>query len=113
MRLRAVPVIADAKVALGIFTPGQVVDFLEANVLMGAPVAPVEVIGMGELPGQKSAYETGKLQMLQDAHFKQGDRFSMESFDDYLWLNGNVPIALLRREYLGQDDNTDGPSGLK
>lgn len=111
MRLRALRVIADAKVALGIFTPGQVVDFLEANVLMGAPDAREEVIGMGELPGQKIAYQTGNLLMLQDAQFKQGDRFSLESFDDYLWLNGNVPIALLRWEYLGQTTTRMGHLG--
>jgi len=45
------------------------------------------------------------MQILQDALFKQGDKFSVESFHDYLWQNGNVPIALLRWEYLGLDDN--------
>jgi hypothetical protein len=116
MRLRAVRVIVDVKVALGIFTPDQAVDFLEANVPMGAPDAREEVIEMGELPGQKIAYEIGKLQImqtLQDALFKQGDKFSVESFHDYLWQNGNVPIALLRWEYLGLDDNATKPSGLK
>ena len=116
MRLRAVRVIVDVKVALGIFTPDQAVDFLEANVPMGAADAREEVIEMGELPGQKIAYEIGKLQimeMLQDARFKQGDKFSLEGFHNYLWLNGNVPIALLRWEYLGLDDNATKPSGLK
>jgi hypothetical protein len=116
MRLRAVRVIADVKVALGIFTPDQSVDFLEANVPMDAADAREEVIEMGELPGQKIAYEIGKLQileLLQDARFKQGDKFSLESFHNYLWLNGNVPIALLRWEYLGLDDNATTPSGLK
>jgi hypothetical protein len=116
MRLRAVRVIVDVKVALGIFTPDQAVDFLEVNVPMGAADAREEIIEMGELPGQKIAYEIGKLQimeMLQDARFKQGDKFSLEGFHNYLWLNGNVPIALLRWEYLGLDDNATKPSGLK
>ncbi len=116
MRLRAVRVIVDVKVALGIFTPEQAVDFLETSVPMGAPDAREEVIEMGELPGQKIAYEIGKLQivqMLQEARFKQGERFSLESFHNYLWLNGNVPISLLRWEYLGLDDNATKPSGLK
>jgi hypothetical protein len=116
MRLRAVRVIVDVKVALGIFTPDQAVDFLEANVPMGAPDAREEVIEMGELPGQKIAYEVGKLQimqMLQEARLKQGEKFSLESFHNYLWLNGNVPIALLRWEYLGLDDNATKPSALK
>jgi hypothetical protein len=116
MRLRAVRVIVDVKVALGVFTPDQAVDFLEVNVPMGAPDAREEVIEMGELPGQKIAYEIGKLQimqMLQEARFKQGNRFSVESFHNYLWLNGNVPIALLRWEYLGLEDNANRPSSLK
>jgi hypothetical protein len=116
MRLRAVRVIVDVKVALGVFTPDQAVDFLEANVPMDAPDAREEVIEMGEMPGQKIAYEIGKLQimqMLQEARFKQGDKFSVKSFHNYLWLNGNVPIALLRWEYLGLDDKASKPSGLK
>lgn len=116
MRLRAIRVIVDVKVALGEFTPDQAVDFLEANVPMSAPDAREEVIEMGELPGQKIAYQIGKLQimlMLQDARFKQGDKFKVENFHNYLWMNGNVPIALLRWEYLGLDDNATKPSGLK
>lgn len=63
-----------------------------------------EVVEMGEVPGQKISYQAGKLQilqLLQNARLNQGDKFSVESFNDYLWLNGNVPIALLRWEYLG------------
>jgi hypothetical protein len=116
MRLRAVRVIVDVKLALGIFTPEQAVDFLERNVRMDATDARVEVGEMGELPGQKISYQTGKLQimqMLQDARLNQGDEFSVESFHNYVWLNGNVPIALLRWEYLGLDDDVKGLAGLK
>jgi uncharacterized protein (DUF885 family) len=62
---------------------------------------------MGELPGQKTAYQTGKLQiveMLEDARLKQGDKFNLQKFHNLVWLNGNVPIALQRWEYLGMDD---------
>jgi hypothetical protein len=38
---------------------------------------------------------------------KQGDAFNLRAFDDYLWKNGNVPIVLLRWEYLGLDDDLD------
>ena len=108
MRLRAVRVIVDVKVALGIFTPDQAVDFLQRDVPMDAADAREEVVEMGELPGQKISYQTGKLQimqLLQDAQLKQGDKFSVESFHNYVWLNGNVPIAFLRWEYLGLDDD--------
>ena len=32
---------------------------------------------------------------------QQGDEFNLRSFHDFLWKNGNVPIALQRWEYLG------------
>jgi uncharacterized protein (DUF885 family) len=107
MRLRALRVIVDVKLALGISTPEQAASFLEHNVPMGAADARTEVIEMGELPGQKTAYQTGKLQiveMLEDARLKQGDKFNLQKFHNLVWLNGNVPIALQRWEYLGMDD---------
>jgi uncharacterized protein (DUF885 family) len=77
------------------------------NVPMDETDARAEVTQMGETPGQKIAYQTGKLQiveMMEDARLKQGDTFSVRKFHDYVWLNGNVPIALQRWEYLGLDD---------
>ena len=35
----------------------------------------------------------------------RGEDFSLRDFHDYLMLNGNVPIALQRWEYLGRDDD--------
>ena len=116
MRLRAVRVIVDVKLALGTFTPEQAVDFLARNAPMDATDARAEVIEMGEAPGQKISYQTGKLQimqMLQDARVNQGDKFRVESFHDYVWLNGNVPIVLLRWEYLGLGDDVKRLAGLK
>ena len=54
---------------------------------MDARDAREEVVEMGELPGQKIAYQIGKLQimqMLQDARVNQGDKFSVESFHNYV-----------------------------
>jgi hypothetical protein len=45
------------------------------------------------------------MRFLSDARLKQGDAFNLRAFDDYLWKNGNVPIVLLRWEYLGLDDD--------
>jgi hypothetical protein len=107
MRLRALRVIVDVKVALGMLTPEQAADYMEHNVPMDAVDARTEVIEMGELPGQKIAYQTGKLQivqMLEDARLKQGNKFKLQEFHNFVWLNGNVPIALQRWEYLGMDD---------
>jgi uncharacterized protein (DUF885 family) len=45
------------------------------------------------------------MRFLADARLKQGDAFNLRAFDDYLWKNGNVPIVLLRWEYLGLEDD--------
>ena len=107
MRLRALRVIVDVKIALGQFTLDQAASFLERQVPMTAASARAEVIETTEAPGQKISYQTGKLQieeMMQEARLKQGDAFSLREFHDSVWLNGNVPIALQRWEYLGADD---------
>jgi hypothetical protein len=107
MRLRALRVITDVKVALGTFAPAEAATFMQRNVPMAAGDAEDEVTQMYETPGQKISYQTGKLQlleMMQDARIAQGDQFSVRKFHDYVWRNGNVPIALQRWEYLGLDD---------
>jgi uncharacterized protein (DUF885 family) len=107
MRLRALRVIVDVKIALGQFTQDQAADFLERNVPMDRDSARNEVVEMNEAPGQKISYQTGKLQiikMMQEARLKQGEQFSVRKFHDYVWMNGNVPITLQRWELLGSDD---------
>ncbi|MFL6689592.1 MAG: DUF885 family protein, partial [Alphaproteobacteria bacterium] len=116
MRLRAVRVIVDVKVALGTLTPEQAAEFMQRNVPMSAQDARTEVVEMGEAPGQKIAYQIGKLQILQmmaDARLTQGERFSLRKFHDYVWRNGNVPIALQGWEYLGVEDEVNKTAGLK
>lgn len=107
MRLRALRVIADVKLALGTFTPEEAVDFMQHNVPMSLEDARTEVVEMGETPGQKISYQIGKLQivqMLSEARSKRGAQFSLRDFHDYVWQNGNIPIALLRWEFLGMAD---------
>jgi uncharacterized protein DUF885 len=116
MRLRALRVIADVKLALGAFTPDLAAGFLQRNVPMSAENARTEIVEMGAWPGQKISYLTGKLQivqMMEEARLKQGEQFSLRKFHDYVWLNGNVPIALQRWEYLGMDDELGKLGGLK
>ena len=116
MRLRALRVIADVNLALGVFTSQQAAGFLQRNVPMSAADARTEVIQMGAEPGQKISYQIGKLQivrMLDDARIKQGAQFSIRSFHDYVWSNGNVPVALQRWEYLGLEDEVNELSRLK
>jgi hypothetical protein len=33
---------------------------------------------------------------------QQGEKFNVRAFHDFVWKNGNVPIDLLRWEYLGE-----------
>ena len=61
-------------------------------------------------PGQAVTYQIGKLQIIKflaDARLNQKEQFNLRAFHDYLWLNGNVPIALLRWEYLGLSDEIE------
>ena len=36
---------------------------------------------------------------------QQGDNFNLREFHDFVWKNGNVPIALQEWEYLGDAAN--------
>jgi uncharacterized protein (DUF885 family) len=108
MRLRALRVEVDVKLALGLFTIGQAADYLAHYVPMDQKTAEEEAAGFAVGPGQAISYQIGKVQImrfLSDARLKQGDAFNLRAFDDYLWKNGNVPIVLLRWEYLGLDDD--------
>jgi uncharacterized protein (DUF885 family) len=110
MRLRALRVEVDVKLALGLFTIGQAADYLAHYVPMDQKTAAEEAAGFAVGPGQAISYQIGKVQIMRflaDARLKQGDAFNLRAFDDYLWKNGNVPIVLLRWEYLGLDDDLD------
>src|SRR5208283_1042486 len=105
-RLRALRVEADVKLALGSFTIGQAADYLAERVPMDRKSAEAEAALFATDPGQAISYQIGKIQILRflaDAKLAQGEKFSLRAFDDFLWQNGNVPIALQRWEYLGDD----------
>jgi hypothetical protein len=107
MRLRALRVEVDVKLALGWFTMGQAADYLAQHVPMDKQTAEEEAAAFARAPGQAISYQIGKaeiLRFLADAKLDQGDKFSLRGFHDFLWKNGNVPITLQRWEYLGKDD---------
>ncbi len=107
MRLRALRVEVDVKLATGQFTIPQAATYLETSVPMDRATALQEAAFFAAAPGQAITYEIGKLQILAfltDARLRLGDRFSLRSFHDFVWKNGNVPIALQRWEMLGVDD---------
>jgi uncharacterized protein (DUF885 family) len=108
MRLRALRVEVDVKLALGVFTIPQAADYLQHYVPMDARSSMGEAAGFAAGPGQAITYQIGKTQILRflaDAKLKQGDAFQLRAFHDYLWKNGNVPLVLQRWEYLGLDDD--------
>ena len=77
---------------------------------MDASTAHAEAAFFASNPGQAISYQIGKLQIIKflaDARSRQGDAFKLRGFHDFLWENGNVPIALQRWEYLGLKDDVD------
>lgn len=104
MRLRALRVEADVKLALGIFSLQSAADYLAQTVPMDRGTALNEAAFFASSPGQAISYQVGKIQitqMLADARRLQGNGFSLLKFNDFVWNNGNVPIALQRWELLG------------
>jgi hypothetical protein len=47
------------------------------------------------------------VKFLADARLNQKEEFNLRAFHDFLWKNGNAPIALLRWEYLGLSDEIE------
>ena len=107
MRLRALRVEIDIRLAVGDFTIEQAGEYLARAVPMDRETAVQEAVFFAFNPGQAISYQIGKLQILRflaDAKLDLADEFSLRHFHDYLMLNGNVPIALQRWEYLDRDD---------
>jgi uncharacterized protein (DUF885 family) len=107
MRLRALRVEVDVRLALGEFTLEQAAKYLQEKVPMDEQTARQEAIAFSTGPGQAITYQIGKLQIMKflaEARMQQGDKFNLRAFHDFIWKNGNVPIALQRWEYLGTND---------
>ncbi len=110
MRLRALRVEVDVRLALGTFTIEQAAEYLQSTVPMDRATALEEAASFAATPGQAISYQIGKLQiqsMLADARRLKGGQFSLRDFHDFVWKNGNVPISLQRLEYL--NDPRDVP----
>jgi len=103
MRLRALRVEVDVKLALGEFTLDQAAKYLQEKVPMDSGTARQEAIAFSTGPGQAITYQIGKLQILKflaEARMQRGEKFNLRAFHDFVWKNGNVPIALQQWEYL-------------
>jgi hypothetical protein len=108
MRLRALRVEIDIRLATGDFTIAQAADYLARAVPMDRATAEDEAVFFAFNHGQAISYQVGKLQILRfltDAKLDLSDDFSLRKFHNFLMQNGNVPIALQRWEYLGRDED--------
>jgi uncharacterized protein (DUF885 family) len=116
MRLRALRVEVDVKLALGQFTISEAAEYLHKTVPMDSATAIGEAKFFASDPGQAISYQIGKTQILRflaEARRAQGDKFDLQAFHDFLWLNGNVPFALQRWEYLGLKDDLETLETMK
>lgn len=112
MRLRALRVEVDVKLALGEFTLLQAADYLEHTVPMDRTTALEEAAMFASTPGQAISYQVGKIQinqLLADDRRQQGSAFSLLRFHDSLWGNGNVPLSLQRWELLNDPSDVPAP----
>lgn len=107
MRLRALRVDVDINLALGNYSINDAGNYLEKTVPMDKVTANSEAMFFALGPGQAITYQIGKIQILKlisDAKIILGGKFSLRNYHDYMMVNGNVPIALQRWEYLGLND---------
>jgi uncharacterized protein (DUF885 family) len=110
MRLRALRVEVDVKLALGEFSTAQAEQYLVDTVPMDRKTARGEAALFATTPGQAITYQIGKLQILRliaDARLRQGDRFRLRDVHDFLFANAYLPLSLLRWQYLGLRDEVD------
>ncbi len=116
MRLRALRVEVDVGLATGAMSVDAGYQYLRARVPMDSTTAIQEAASFAGGPGQAITYTIGKLQitsLLAERREQLGPRFVLRDFHDYVWQNGNVPVALMRWELTGRGDDVRrlGPSG--
>ena len=110
MRLRALRVEVDVKLALGEFSIAQAADYLARTVPMDRQTAEGEAADFSAALGLAIDYEIGKLQierLLADRRLQLGDKFTLRAFHDYVWVNGNVPLSVQRLELLNDPSELD------
>jgi hypothetical protein len=107
MRLRALRVSVDVGLATGALSIAGAAGELATRVPMDEETARQEAAFFAETPGQALTYQVGKTQLIAliaDAVRVRGAGLDLQALHDAVWVNGNVPIALLRWELLGLTD---------
>jgi hypothetical protein len=110
MRLRALRVSVDVRLALGTLTIESAAEELARRVPMDVETAREEAALFASEPGQAITYQIGKLEILRflaDARALRGAHFSLRAFHDDLFVEGNVPISLQRWQALGLRDEIE------
>jgi len=110
MRLRALRVEVDVRLAQGEYTIDDAARYLAETVPMDEETAKQEAASFASNPGQAITYQIGKTQILKfiaDAKIQLKDKFELRHLHNFLWPNGNVPISLQRWEYLGRRDEIE------
>lgn len=114
MRLRALRVVVDVRLALGTFTLQQAAKYLEKTVPMDKATAGDEAASFATGPGQAITYQMGKtdlIRLMTEAREKQGAGFRLQRFQDFVWENGNVPFSLQTWELLGDASGVPAVAG--
>ena len=107
MRLRALRVTVDVGLATGTLSIPAAAGDLASRVPVDGATAREEAAFFAETPGQALTYQIGKTQLIAlvaDAVRRRGAGLDLQRLHDQVWVNGNVPIALLRWELLGLTD---------
>ncbi|WP_285713406.1 DUF885 family protein [Erythrobacter oryzae] len=106
---RAARVPADIRMQQNLWSVQRAVDYMRSKTpWLDEDVARVDAeIYLRRPPGYGVAYTIGKLQMdalLADRASQLGKDFSLREFHDQFLAAGRLPIALIRYEMLGEDD---------
>jgi len=105
MRLRALRVEVDVRLALGELPSNTAAKYLEEKVPMesGEPRARKRSL-FPPPPARPSPIRSANSRSRNFSpkpSMQRGDKFSLRAFHDFVWKNGNIPIALQRWEYVG------------
>jgi Bacterial protein of unknown function (DUF885) len=110
MRLRALRVSMDIRLALGAVSIEEAANDLERLVPLDHETAWGEAVMFAATPGLGMSYTIGKHQIINfiaEVDAATNGDYKLEDIHNYLWLNGNVPIGLLRAEYLEKQNLDD------
>ncbi|NNE34064.1 MAG: DUF885 family protein [Rhodothermales bacterium] len=115
MRLRALRVEVDVGLATGAFSIADAAEYLQRTVPMDLATAEWEGAFYSSTPGIASSYQIGKSQIIAflAATRMQAPERDLRTFHDFVWRNGNVPIALQQWEFLSDRSAIDRLDYLK